>query len=105
MDVNNPGTVQLVFDTNILVDAMLARGHYFQYAVQLLEDVRDGRIEGWVAPHCLTTVYYLVERSLAKETDNRRESDRLACSLRNGLRILRGTARQAQINADLNNRT
>lgn len=81
MDVNNPSSVQLVFDTNILVDAMLARGRYFQYAVQLLEDVRDGRSEGWVAPHCLTTVYYLVERSLAQETDNRRESDRLARTL------------------------
>lgn len=73
--------MQLVFDTNILVDAMLARGRYFQYAVQLLEEVRDGRCEGWVAPHCLTTVYYLVERSLAQETDNRRESDRLARTL------------------------
>ena len=79
--VNKPSLVQLVFDTNILVDAMLARGRYFQYAVQLLEEVRDGRNEGWVAPHCLTTVYYLVERSLAQETDNRRESDRLARTL------------------------
>ena len=80
---NKPSPVQLVFDTNILVDALLARGPYFQYAVQLLEQVRDGLVEGWVAPHCVTTVYYLIERVLARETHSRKESDRLARALLN----------------------
>ncbi|MDZ7695420.1 MAG: aminotransferase class I/II-fold pyridoxal phosphate-dependent enzyme [Deltaproteobacteria bacterium] len=76
-----PSRVQLVFDTNILVDALLARGSYFQYGVTLLEQVRDGLVEGWVASRCLTTVYYILERQLAGETHNRKESHRMARAL------------------------
>ena len=67
--------VQLVFDTNILVDALLARGQYYQFAVQLLDKVAAGDVEGWYAPHSLTTVYYLTERTLAVEAQNRAESE------------------------------
>lgn len=74
VDRSKPSPVQLVFDTNILVDALLARGHYYQSAVQLLERVRNGEIEGWYAPHSVTTVYYLVERTLARDTVNRKET-------------------------------
>lgn len=42
--------VQLVFDTNILVDAILARGHFYPYAVQVLEMVARGECEGWSPP-------------------------------------------------------
>jgi len=73
--------VQLVFDTNILVDALLARGHYYQYAVRLLEAVRSGEVEGWYAPHSVTTVYYLVERTLARETSSRKETVSIAQAL------------------------
>lgn len=62
--------VQLVFDTNILVDMLLARGHYYTFAVQLLDKVANGEIEGWYAPHSLTTAYYLTERTLAVEAEN-----------------------------------
>lgn len=73
--------VQLVFDTNILVDALLARGHYYQYAVRLLEAVRSGEVEGWYVPHSVTTVYYLVERTLARETSSRKETVSIAQAL------------------------
>lgn len=67
---------QLVFDTNILVDALLARGHYYQYAVSLLNDVDSGKVEGWYAPHCITTVYYLVGKTLAIGSENRADSEK-----------------------------
>ena len=73
--------VQLVFDTNILVDALLARGSYFEYAVSTLEMVRCGEIEGWYAPHTVTTVYYLISRTLAKEVNSRSETVDLAHQL------------------------
>lgn len=73
--------LQLVFDTNILVDALLARGHYYPFAVQLLDKVAAGDIEGWYAPHSLTTVYYLTERTLAVETQSRAESESKARKL------------------------
>ncbi len=73
--------VQLVFDTNILVDALTARGQYFAYAVDVLEMVRDGKVEGWYAHHTLTTVYYLLERGFAAETQNRKTATDLAQTL------------------------
>ena len=73
--------VQLVFDTNILVDTLLARGHYYKFAVQLLDKVAQKEIEGWYAPHSITTVYYLVERALAVNANNRAESEAKARKL------------------------
>jgi UDP-2-acetamido-2-deoxy-ribo-hexuluronate aminotransferase len=73
--------VQLVFDTNILADAILARGHYYKYAVQLLDKVVNKEIEGWYAPHSLTTVYYLAERTLAVGAENRGQSESKARKL------------------------
>lgn len=70
--------VQLVFDTNILVDAILARGHFYPYAVQVLEMVARGECEGWYAPHSLTTVHYLVEKTLALQTQNHAQATQAA---------------------------
>lgn len=73
--------IQLVFDTNVLVDALAARGAYYADAVSVLELVRNGEVEGWYAPHTLSTVYYLLERALAKDAQNRRESIQAARGL------------------------
>ena len=48
--------IQLVFDTNILVDLLLAHGPDCKYAAQLVEKVVRREVEGWYAPHSLTTV-------------------------------------------------
>jgi len=77
--------IQLVFDTNILVDALTARGEYYHYAVDLLEMVTKGDAEGWYAPHTLTTVYYLLERTLAKDAPTRKDAVRAAGELLNTL--------------------
>lgn len=66
--------VQLVFDTNILVDAMTARGQYASYGVDLLELVRNRVIEGWYAPHTITTAYYLLEKTLRQDAKNRQQT-------------------------------
>ena len=73
--------IQLVFDTNILVDAMTARGEYFSYGVELLEMARDRVVEGWYAPHTVTTVYYLLERTLRKDAENRQQAVEAAQNL------------------------
>ena len=73
--------IQLVFDTNILVDALTARGEYYHYAVDLLEMVTKGDAEGWYAPHTLTTVYYLLERTLTKDALTRKDAIRGARDL------------------------
>lgn len=55
---------QLVFDTNVLLDALLSRGASYRHSIRLLEKVQDGDAEGWYAPHTLTTVYYVAEKTL-----------------------------------------
>lgn len=67
----SPANIQLVFDTNVLVDALLARGPFYRHAMELLEMVKSGGVEGWYAPHCLTTIYYLIENTLRKETSKK----------------------------------
>jgi UDP-2-acetamido-2-deoxy-ribo-hexuluronate aminotransferase len=81
VDTHKQADIQLVFDTNILVDALAARGQYFAYAVDLLEMVRNGKVTGWYAPHTLVTVYYLLERAFAAETQNRKTATDLAQTL------------------------
>jgi len=55
---------QLIFDTNVLLDALLSRGHSYRHSIRLLEKVQTGEAEGWYAPHTLTTVYYIAEKTL-----------------------------------------
>lgn len=71
-------SVQLVFDANILVDAITARGQYYQYAVEVLEIVKSGRLEGWYAPQTFITVYYLVEKTLCQKTENQKQAAMVA---------------------------
>ncbi len=64
-------SVQLVFDSNILVDALIPGRPYSHSVVALLDMVRAGKIEGWYASHCLAIVYDLVEKAIFSETGNR----------------------------------
>ncbi len=57
--------LQLVFDTNVLVDALAARDLNGQYAAAVLDTVRQGEVEGWYAPHTLMAVYAQLETLLA----------------------------------------
>ena len=72
-DTSSKNAIQLVFDSNILVDAMIARGQYAPYGVELLEMVRNGDVEGWYAPHTVTTVYYLLEKTLRQDAYNHQQ--------------------------------
>jgi len=72
---------QLVFDTNVLVDALTARGEDYVHTVKLLELVREGVVEGWYAPHSIAAVFYLTERILRKETGSKSESSKLSGKL------------------------
>ncbi len=79
--MDNNLSAQLVFDTNVLVDALISRGSYYQYTVDLLEKVKNNKIEGWVASHTLPTLYYLVENTLQSELHDRREAKKITVAL------------------------
>lgn len=73
--------MQLVFDTNVLVDAALYRGQYYNYTLDLLEAVEGGKVEGWIAYYTLPTMVYIVTQTLQREVHNQKESRRLALEL------------------------
>lgn len=64
----------LVFDSNILLDAILNRGKEAEAAIGLLEKVASGECSGWYAPHSLPTIYYVAEKTIRSDCANRAES-------------------------------
>lgn len=54
--------MRVLFDTNVLLDALLAREPFVADAASLLEAVEAGRFEGFMSATTVTDVHYLVER-------------------------------------------
>ena len=54
--------IKVLFDTNVLLDAMLAREPFVADAAFLLNAVESGRIEGFMSATTVTDVHYLVGR-------------------------------------------
>ena len=54
--------MRVLFDTNVLLDALLAREPFVADAAVLLEAVETGRIEGFISATTVTDVHYLVGR-------------------------------------------
>jgi predicted nucleic acid-binding protein len=61
MTVARPTAVLL--DTNILLDVLLAREPWAAEAARLLDAIAAHEVQGFIASHALTTVYYLVARA------------------------------------------
>jgi predicted nucleic acid-binding protein len=55
--------LKLAFDTNVVLDVLLERAPFAGAARQLWAAVEKGRVEGVIAAHALTTVWYLVAES------------------------------------------
>ena len=53
---------RVLFDTNILLDVILARAPHLAASAAALDLVGQGRVEGYVAGHAVTTIAYLVQR-------------------------------------------
>lgn len=54
--------MKILFDTNVLLDALLAREPFVTNAAFLLEAVELGQIEGFISATTITDVHYLVGR-------------------------------------------
>jgi predicted nucleic acid-binding protein len=56
--------VKVLFDTNVVLDVLLAREPFVETAAQLLALVDAGRIEGSVCATTITIVHYLAAKSI-----------------------------------------
>jgi predicted nucleic acid-binding protein len=54
--------MRILFDTNVLLDALLAREPFVEDAASLLEAIESGQIEGFMSATTVTDVHYLVGR-------------------------------------------
>lgn len=54
--------MRILFDINVVLDVLLKREPWLREAQQLWDAVADGKIEGYLAPTTLTTIYYLARK-------------------------------------------
>jgi len=55
--------VNVLFDTNVILDVLLARGPHLDAASKLFALVDNGRINGSICATTATTVYYIAAKS------------------------------------------
>ncbi len=58
--------MKILFDTNVLLDVLLDRQPYSEHAAYLLSKVERSEIQGYICAITLTTVHYLLAKSLGK---------------------------------------
>lgn len=54
--------IKALFDLNIILDVLQQREPFYEVSAQLLAYAETGKINGFVAPHSLTTLFYLIEK-------------------------------------------
>ena len=50
------------FDLNIILDVLQNREPFYEASAQLLAYAETGKIQGFIAPHSLTTLFYLISK-------------------------------------------
>lgn len=60
-------THQVLFDLNIILDVLQERKEFYDFSAVLLAFAETGRIQGWVAAHSITTLYYLIAKDRSLE--------------------------------------
>ena len=54
--------IKVLFDLNIILDVLQERESFYEISAQLLAHAETGKIQGFVAPHSLTTLFYLIQK-------------------------------------------
>lgn len=62
-----PYRMRILFDTNVLLDALLDREPYVRDAAELVAAVETGTMSGLLGATTVTTIYYIAERALDRE--------------------------------------
>ncbi len=60
---NKPG---VLIDLNVILDVLQKREPFYEASARLLSAAETGKIEGYIASHCLTTLFYLIQKDKGK---------------------------------------
>ncbi|WP_457639982.1 PIN domain-containing protein [Persephonella sp.] len=63
--------MRVLFDTNVILDLLLDRKPFSEYSAVIISEVEKGKITGVLSAATITTIYYLVSKSL-----NKKEADK-----------------------------
>jgi len=55
---------RVLYDINVLLDVLLMREPFLADSASALDAVGQGQVEGYVAGHAVTTLFYLLQREL-----------------------------------------
>jgi len=59
--------MRVVFDTNVIVDAIAARQPFGLEAEELLLMVSENKMEGFLTANSVTDIYYVIRRNLSED--------------------------------------
>ena len=59
---NMDGKPRVLIDLNVLLDVLQKRQPFYQASAGILSAVENGLIEGYVAAHSITTLFYLYQK-------------------------------------------
>lgn len=52
----------ILIDLNVLLDVLQKREPFYKASAELLAEVETGRVEGFIAAHSVTTLFYLIQK-------------------------------------------
>jgi predicted nucleic acid-binding protein len=59
--------VKLLVDTNVVLDAALARHPWVMDAARLVQEIESANVVAYIAGHTVTTVYYILRKQLGAQ--------------------------------------
>jgi predicted nucleic acid-binding protein len=59
--------MRVMLDTNIIIDVLSKRDPFYNASAKVWGAVETGKIEGYIAAHSVTTIFYILSRHLSKE--------------------------------------
>ena len=59
--------LQVLFDLNIILDVLQERKDFYDFSALLLAYAETGAIQGWLAAHSVTTLFYLIAKDKSPE--------------------------------------
>jgi predicted nucleic acid-binding protein len=68
---------RVLYDTNVLLDVTLRREPHLAASAAALDAVGQGQVEGYIAGHAVTTLFYVLRRELGTTKSRRILADLL----------------------------
>jgi len=59
--------MKILLDTNIILDLLLKREPFIHSAKEIFLLIENGSLDGFISASSITTIHYLVEKSLSKQ--------------------------------------